>query len=142
MNNNKTYQCRAKVKHHDPMTNPKDGWVTGFYYQDLCGGEIRHFIRNGEMDWEVIPETVGRFIGYDTMGKEVYEGDYHRSLASHLTSVMEYNGESMAFGTHNYLYMPGKERHGKDIGWIRYCGDPFIIIGNIHDNPLIKEEEE
>ena len=69
------FHWRGRVVHNDPMTNPADGWVVGFYYQDLCGGEIRHFIRNGEMVWEVIPETVGKFLGYDCMGEELFEGD-------------------------------------------------------------------
>lgn len=34
---------RAKVLRPDPMTNPESGWVEGFYYQDLCGGEVRPY---------------------------------------------------------------------------------------------------
>ena len=48
---------------NDPMTNPADGWVTGFFYEDLCLDEqqkpvMKSFIRSGEMIWEVIPESV------------------------------------------------------------------------------------
>lgn len=80
---------RGKVKHHDPMTNPENGWVEGFYYQDLVGGEIKHFIKCAEMDWEIIPETLGQFTGvYDKYGKEVYEGD--------MLYIKEY--DNVAFG--------------------------------------------
>ena len=27
---------KGKVKDNNPMTNPADGWVEGFYYEDLC----------------------------------------------------------------------------------------------------------
>lgn len=35
---------RGKRLDNDIQTGPADGWVTGFYYQGLCEGEVRHFI--------------------------------------------------------------------------------------------------
>lgn len=49
---------RAKAKHYDPMVMPEDGYVEGFYYEDLCDGEIRSFIRNSELIWEVDKNTL------------------------------------------------------------------------------------
>ena len=76
---------KAKVVHNDPMTNPADGWVTGFYYEDLCLDEdhnpvMKSFIRSGEMIWEVIPESVSNGTSLlipDVNGKniQIFEGD-------------------------------------------------------------------
>lgn len=49
---------KAKVLNPDPMTNPENGWVEGFYYQDLDNGVIKHYIHNAPMTWEVDPETI------------------------------------------------------------------------------------
>lgn len=77
---NRKYHFRGRTAHNNPMTNPKDGWVVGFYFQDLCLDRnkrpvIKSFIRSSEMVWEVIPETVGKFLGYDKDNSEVFEGD-------------------------------------------------------------------
>ena len=53
-----TIRYRGKVVNHDPMTNPDDGYVEGFYYQDLDDGIIKHYIFNCPMTWEVDPSTV------------------------------------------------------------------------------------
>ncbi len=71
---------KGKVLNPDPMVTPSDGWVNGFYYQDLCRGKIKHFIHNSEMTWEVIPESISNkttLIIPDREGKmgSVYEGD-------------------------------------------------------------------
>ena len=54
---------RGKVKHHIPMTNPENGWVEGYYFQDLTQGEMRSYIFQPPCSCEVIPETVGQFTG-------------------------------------------------------------------------------
>lgn len=67
---------RAKVKHHDPMRNPKNGWVEGYYFQDLTQGEMRSYIFQPPCSWEVIPETIGQFTGLlDENGNEIWEHD-------------------------------------------------------------------
>lgn len=94
------FHWRARVVHNDPMTNPADGWVVGFYYQDLCDGEIRHFIRNGEMIWEVLPDTVGKFIGYDCVDDEVFEGDILQH--GQCLSVLEWSEKDCQYVKHMY----------------------------------------
>lgn len=61
-----TIRYRGKVVNHDPMTNPENGYVEGFYYQDLDNGVVKHYIFNCPMTWEVDPATV-RIIRHDDL---------------------------------------------------------------------------
>ena len=61
-----TIRYRGKVVNHDPMTNPENGYVEGFYYQDLDNGVVKHYIFNCPMTWEVDPVTV-RIIKHDDL---------------------------------------------------------------------------
>ena len=63
-----TIRYRGKVVNHDPMTNPDNGYVEGFYYQDLDQGVVKHYIFNCPMCWEVDPSTV-RIIRHDDLPK-------------------------------------------------------------------------
>ena len=48
----------GKVINNDTMTNPENGVVEGFYYQDLDNGKVKHYIYNCPMTWEVDPATL------------------------------------------------------------------------------------
>lgn len=63
-----TIRYRGKVVNHDPMTNPENGYVEGFYYQDLDNGVVKHYIFNCPMIWEVDPSTV-HIIRHDDLPK-------------------------------------------------------------------------
>jgi hypothetical protein len=63
-----TIRYRGRVVNHDPMTNPENGYVEGFYYQDLDNGVVKHYIFNCPMTWEVDPTTV-RIIKHDDLPK-------------------------------------------------------------------------
>ena len=63
-----TIRFKAKVLNPDPMTNPENGWVKGFYYQDLDNGVVKHYIHNCPMTWKVDPATV-RIIRHDDLPK-------------------------------------------------------------------------
>lgn len=65
-----TIRYRGKVVNHDPMTNPDNGYVEGFYYQDLDNGVVKHYIFNCPMKWEVDPSTV-RIIRHDDLHKYI-----------------------------------------------------------------------
>lgn len=53
-----TIRFRGKVVNPDPQTNPENGYVEGFYFQDLDNGVLKHYIFNCPMTWEVDPSTV------------------------------------------------------------------------------------
>lgn len=63
-----TIRYREKVANHDPMTNPGNGYVEGFYYQDLDNGVVKHYIFNCPNTWKVDPSTV-RIIRHDDLPK-------------------------------------------------------------------------
>ena len=51
-------RIKAKVVNNDPDTNPNNGIVEGFYFQDLDNGAVKHYIYNCPMTWEVDPTTL------------------------------------------------------------------------------------
>ena len=65
-----TIRYRGKVLNPDLMTNPDNGYVEGFYYQDLDNGVVKHYIFNCPMTWEVDPTTV-RIIKHDDLHKYI-----------------------------------------------------------------------
>lgn len=65
-----TIRYRGKVVNHDPMTNPDNGYVEGFYYQDLDNGVVKHYIFNCPMTWEVDPSSV-HIIRHDDLPKYI-----------------------------------------------------------------------
>ena len=121
---------RGKVVKSDPDIAPADGWVEGFYYQDLCGGEVKHFIVSCPCTWEVVPATVGQYTGLkDKNGKEIYEDDILLD-ESGAYAVVYYSMGSFCvdFG------------EGFDL---QYFTDSIheicYVAGNIHDNPELQK---
>lgn len=125
---------RGKVKHHNPMTNPENGWVVGYYFQNLTQGEMCSYIFQLPCSWEVIPETVGQFTGLlDKNGKEVYEGDiviFDNHLQGVSQVVYDYAGFDVVSNNYRTTLRPKMNNH-------------IRVIGNIHDNTeLLKGGEE
>ena len=132
---------RGKVKHHNPMTNPENGWVEGYYLQDLTQGEMRSYIFNCPCSWEVIPETVGQFTGLlDKNGKEIYEGDIIGCYSPNIKHLIFYNEKQGRFMAalngdieNDFVCVCGLDDS-------RWTGSKKVI-GNVYDNPeLLKTE--
>ena len=132
---------RGKRLDNDIQTGPADGWVTGFYYQGLCEGEVRHFIASCPCVWEVDPATAGQYTGMkDKSGKEIYEGDIFRDNNGVLRSVFRVPGglafeeNPVVFGydhrASSYPCSPLAEYQNEV--WLSQCCE---VVGNIHDNP-------
>lgn len=125
---------RAKVKHHDPVTNPEDGWVWGHYRQDIQGGELKHYIFNCPMEWEVIPETLGQFTNtYDGLENEIFEGDIVR-----YSEFDCFGNDTTKVGYVAYhkggIYVFTDDQDGYYLDWVILNDDCLEVIGNIHDN--------
>ena len=121
---------RGKVVKSDPDIAPADGWVEGFYYQDLCGGEVKHFIVSCPCTWEVVPATVGQYTGLkDKNGKEIYEDDI----------LLD---ESGAYAVVSYLMGSFCVDFGEGFD-LQYFTDSIheicYVAGNIHDNPELQK---
>lgn len=141
------YWFRARVLDNNPMINPDDGWVQGFYYQDLCGGEMKHFIRSGEMIWMITPETIGIFTGiYDNSEepKPIFEGDIlHMEFADGGKGcyLVGWNSKRACFGIINVIFGSEKDEFSFEL-WeqVRWKAKAFII-GNIHDYNKHNQQE-
>lgn len=113
---------RGKVKHPDPMINPENGWVEGFYYEDLDGGIVKSYIYNCPMHWEVDKNTVGECTDMlDPNGKLIYEGDLIKNprTGKILGSVAMERGGWVVNGTSISFIL--RIMKGE-------------VLGNIHDN--------
>ena len=128
----RTIKYRGKVKRNDPMTNPENGWVEGYYFQDIAQGEMRSYIFQPPCCWEVIPDTAGQFTGLlDKNGKGIYEGDILQEIGSGKTVLVVYEAPQFCYADNSFGY--------------KFLNLPenYTVIGNIHDNPeLLKGGKE
>lgn len=110
-------------------------WITGYYFHyETCH---EHFIIT-DMSYDmpnmeqVIPETVGEYTGLkDKNGKKIFEGDKVR-YDDDETGYIEWDEETARF------IISGD---GVIYDFDNFRGDELEVIGNIHDNPELLQEE-
>ena len=88
--------------------------------------------------WNVIPNTVGQFIGlHDRNGKEIYEGDII-ALKENYPRVILWDKVSWAlmpckYYNDKYFWIMNLQHPGND--WWEKFAEEMEVAGNIHDNP-------
>lgn len=109
-------------------------WVTGDLMQ-WNDETVRICVYNGDDEktaTTVIPETVGQCIGLkDKNGKWIFEND--------IVTMPAYRGgrnKSVVYFKNGKFAVDGSNYDFKDI-----CPRNMEVIGNIHDNPELLEEE-
>lgn len=134
-------------------------WVYGYYTPFVVHGIMRHYIIPAkgicfddallkDVLVEVIPETVGQYIGLkDKKGKEIYEGDiltseeypYKESGKPNYNAEVCWFYNTASFGIMLYCVNPTKRGISNGNTEQITDDDSFEVIGNIHDNlELIK----
>lgn len=119
-------------------------WIEGFFCECPCddGTDIPSIMRieskenhRALMQYPVISETVGRFIGLtDRNGRKIFEGD-----------IISYNGSKEVVYFDTSLNIPcfttGIGRGSSTVPHPYKISKRHVVIGNIHDNPeLLKGE--
>ena len=127
-------------------TTGNETWITGnlLMYGGYC--QIWEQTENGKWNFTVDPDTVGECTGLrDRDGRLIYEGDILRYVMDG-GSLSEWCCE-VAFGTYNCTCCDGVYGWylNGDYGDIREFekeedAGPFVIVGNIHDNPELMEK--
>lgn len=132
-------------------------WVEGFYvsvpehYKPEMSGKSYIVSINNGLFMEVVPETVGQFTGLaDKNGKKIFEGDivkynlwddkfdYCEVKFGYFYAAMDsYNG-GPALG----FYLADINGKADDIGFFENLYKFVEVIGNIHDNPELLEEDK
>lgn len=137
-------------------------WVEGFYvnvpehYKPEMSGKSYIVSINNGISFAVIPETVGQYTGLKGKnGKKIFEGDiietqeYYDKPYSAKKRKKRYIGivEYVTYKHNNGIYYEAKWYVNiKDFdtyvygAWSRFYD--CTVIGNIHDNPELLQEDE
>lgn len=119
-------------------------WVEGFLYITNTGEhEIGNYHAETNIErrtFEVNPSTVGQYTGLkDKSGKKIFEGDILEDFVGDVYEVF-YNTEHCAYMAHCRM-----ARRPEKKGYYRLgdcCSLTIEVIGNIHDNQELLEEEQ
>lgn len=93
---------------------------------------------SGVVKHDFIPETIGQYTGLiDKNGKRIYEGDICRNTR---------NGDTVSVKWHGTMagYVCSKRKSNSilyDFGELFRAYDKYEVIGNIHDNPELLEDD-
>lgn len=128
---------KAKVINNDPMTNPTNGWVEGFYYQDLDNGVLKHYIFNCPMTWEVDPSTlkIARSKDLPTYNNPVTTIDNIKELQERLVqTTIDYIKENNLTDIYDVSFsVDGLEGNAIEFGEWTPCMDSSISVEGLQD---------
>ena len=106
-------------------------WIYGWLVNnknDDCGIELKMSFTT----YIVVKETVGQYTtGKDKNGKKMYKGDIVRRGRS--IGLIEWDGL-------NYCWIVTWKKRKDGMDMLNGCEKKLEIIGNIYDNPELKEE--
>ncbi|MGN0605913.1 MAG: YopX family protein [Oscillospiraceae bacterium] len=110
-------------------------WIEGYVFKQFVSIKDEYYIRYGDTDYLVIPETVGQYTGLtDKNRNKIFEGDIVELHFSGARGVVIFDKYCFIIEVHAF---GGMERN--IIG--EYDKDVLEVIGNVHDNPeLLKGE--
>ena len=108
-------------------------WIEGYLFENWGDAYICLGTENGNIMKEKVNEvTVGQYTGLkDKNGTEIFEGDIVQNIYGDIFTVGYY-------GEHWYGYVLTTSDGCVDH---LYEYDEYEVIGNIHDNPELLEEE-
>lgn len=129
---------KAKVINNDPMTNPTNGWVEGFYYQDLDNGVLKHYIFNCPNTWEVDPGTlkIARSKDLPTYNNPVTTIDNIKELQERLVqTTIDYIKENNLTDIYDVSFsVDGLEGNAIEFGEWTPCMDSSISVEGLQDD--------
>lgn len=115
-------------------------WVEGFYvfvpehYKPEMSRKSYIVSINNGFFFEVIPETVGQYIGLtDKNGRKIFEGNIVKHKELPRIYMIDYNEDLMKYA---FLYYHKELKNIYCGGFVsKTDGKSIEVIGNIHDNP-------
>lgn len=111
-------------------------WAYGYYvhFEDFSQGINYHGICSGYYNthFEVIPETVGQYVGFDKNGKGIFEGDIVRLQNLKLLYEVYWDKKEARY----------KARNGGYVSPLCNAYNVFVeeVVGNVFDNTELLEE--
>ena len=121
----------------------KSMWDYGDLYIDhdkvyISMRETMHGVR---VHGEVIPDTVGQYTSLtDKNGKKIFEGDIVRAVLPKSNAIQEFVWPDMVVGFSEGAFSAMRGRYCTPL----YSFAPAVeleVIGNIHENPELMEDE-
>lgn len=122
-------------------------WVYGNLIQWRDGGVTILLEKDGidgHLEYDVDPDTVGQYTGLkDRNGKKIYEGDIVKTplLDPIFGDVLSDAFDNVAISFHNGSFVVAYYNVRHKI-YLQDLYDEIEVIGNIHDNPELLEEEK